>query len=311
MKIRKKQGIALISVLMVLTIMISLTLGFVWYTTQDYFISIAHQHSNACTYLAQGGIEYVLFLMKHNMMIFPSAPYNDNYKQNNAAVAYMQDEPYQATGNDFYAWVGRRELLGADGDTDTCQNASNWGKGTNTNNYDTNADGIIDATTVAGSYPLPMNHKCMPNDTTAYAAGSIVNAFNNTKDGVQSEYLLISELTLSTLNVGIQLGDTNACGTFKINVTGSSPDSSQKYYTISSTGMVKTVPASEMANDPATWQIQDESKFIPVSRRTILCKIPYLQTHFNGANGYWPAYENNLINSEYMIFPNSWYYKFR
>lgn len=313
MKIRKKQGIALISVLLVLTIMVSLTMGFVWFTMQDHFISIAHQHSNACIYLAQGGVEYVLFLMKHNMMIFPSAPYNDNFKQNSPSPAFQQDEPYQATNNDFYAWVGRKEVLGSDGDTDTCENPANWGKGTNTNNYDTNEDGIIDATTIAGSYPLPMDHKCMAGDSTAYKAGKIINVFNSTKDGVQSEFLLVSKLTLSNVeNVGVELGNTNVCGTFRIDVSLSTiPADSEKFYFIKSTGMVKTVPDSEMTNDPATWQISDETKFIPISRRTILCKVPFLQTHFNSTNGYWPAYQNNLIDNEYLIFPDSWYYQFK
>jgi len=323
LKIRNKQGVALISVLLILTIMMSLTLGFVWYTMQDHFISVAHQHSNACTYLAQAGVEYVLYLMKHNMMIFPSAPYSDNVKQYEGAEEYQQDEPHQGIKNGFYTWVGRREAVGNGANNSSNILNINWGKGTNPNNYDDfGVSGKIDATeeNAADFCKLSVDHHCIDN-TTSYKPGEIINLFRDKNDqgnNASIEFLLISRLTLSSNeNVGVELGNTNACGSFKIRVDKSSNDSGGKYYFVQSTGTVKTVPNSEMSKDPSLWQIQDETLFIPVSNRTIYCKIPYFQSHFivlpdnKKTNGYWPKFENNILNMEYVITPDQWFYKFR
>ncbi len=328
MKIRNKQGVALISVLLILTIMMSLTLGFVWHTMQDHFTSIAHQHSNACTYLAQAGVEYAMYLMKHNMMVFPSAPYSDNIRSDNPASVppvpeYQQDEPYQGSAaNARYTWVGRSEMLGA-GTNGATASLSSWGNGTNPNNYDdAGTTNLIDATEV---YPvsfqrLPLDHKCFAGDTTNYRPGQIINLFkekDNSGNDVPREFLLISKLTLSNdTNVGIELGDSYACGTFKIGVSPPPDGSGDKYYFITSTGLVKKVPSNLLApgaSDPdtSTWDISDEAKFVPVSRRTIFCKVPYYQVYFNKTYGYWPKYENNLLNMEYVISPDNWFYKFK
>lgn len=308
----------------------SLTLGFVWHTTQDHFISIAHQHSNACTYLAQAGVEYVMFLMKHNMMIFPSAPYSDN-RQNNPSLDpnikdYMQDEPTQVTNNNFYTWVGRKEMLG-DGANGSLSDIAKWGKGSgtgfNANNYDdSGTSGVIDATE---KYPaehqkLPVDHYCIDNSTT-YKPGAIINLFmekDNDGNDVPIEFLLISRLTLSSdSNVGVELGSTNLCGSFKIRVGQPVDTPGGKYFFVKSTGSVKKVPESEMSKDPTLWEIQDETKFVTVSNKTIFARIPYFQSHFivlpdnTKTNGYWPKYGTNLLDKEYVITPDQWYYKFR
>ena len=73
-KRNRKRGIALISVLLILSAMMVLTMGFATFTTTDHFISKAYNSSAVTLYLAQGGLEYVQFLIKHNMLIFPGWP---------------------------------------------------------------------------------------------------------------------------------------------------------------------------------------------------------------------------------------------
>jgi hypothetical protein len=51
--------------------MMVMTMGFASYTMQDYFVSKTFQQSNTCFYLASAGMDYVSYLIKHNMLIYP------------------------------------------------------------------------------------------------------------------------------------------------------------------------------------------------------------------------------------------------
>jgi hypothetical protein len=75
MKLEKKRGIALIAVLLVLSLLFVITMGFAAFTTDDYLISQSSYTSTTTFYLSQAGLEYFIFLMKHNMLIFPAEAY--------------------------------------------------------------------------------------------------------------------------------------------------------------------------------------------------------------------------------------------
>jgi hypothetical protein len=71
MKLKKRRGVALIAVLLVLSSLFVLTMGFAAFTANDYLISQSNYSSVSTFYLAQAGLEYFAFLMKHNMLIYP------------------------------------------------------------------------------------------------------------------------------------------------------------------------------------------------------------------------------------------------
>jgi hypothetical protein len=85
---KKKRGIALISVLLVLTALMTMTMGFAAFTTTDYAISQSYYSSTITFYLAQAGLEHFFYLMKHNMLIYPT------YASNVGAYP-----PYASQGN--------------------------------------------------------------------------------------------------------------------------------------------------------------------------------------------------------------------
>lgn len=74
MKQMRNRGIALISVLLILSAMMVLTMGFATFTATDHIISKAYHRSAVTLYLAQAGLEYAMYLLKHNMLIFPGWP---------------------------------------------------------------------------------------------------------------------------------------------------------------------------------------------------------------------------------------------
>lgn len=82
-KIAKSKGVALISVLLVLMSLMVLTMGFAAFTTSDHVRSKAYQSQVITFYLAQAGLEYVHYLITHNMLVFPigtktsGTPYTD------------------------------------------------------------------------------------------------------------------------------------------------------------------------------------------------------------------------------------------
>lgn len=105
--ITNQKGIALISVLLVLATLMTLTMGFVHYTMQDWLIAKSFHQSNICFYMANAGLEYAKFLIQHNMILYPSIPYIDGIEDNiidefNFTIvkqkevdnaAYMSDNP--------------------------------------------------------------------------------------------------------------------------------------------------------------------------------------------------------------------------
>ncbi len=69
---QKKKGIALVSVLLILTALMVMTMGFAAFTTTDHAISQAYYSSTITFYLSQAGLEYFHHLLKHNMLVFPA-----------------------------------------------------------------------------------------------------------------------------------------------------------------------------------------------------------------------------------------------
>jgi len=79
---RRRKGIALISVLLILVIMFIISTGFIQMITQDARVGMGQYQSNLSMMLADSGIEYGLFLIRHNCFIRPNPssayPYYSN-----------------------------------------------------------------------------------------------------------------------------------------------------------------------------------------------------------------------------------------
>lgn len=328
MVLKKKRGVALISVLLILSFMMALTMGFVWYTMQDHLSSVAFNHANICFYLAQAGQEYVMFLMKHNMMIFPTYPTSDNYANSAAALAagraknyqYM-DEPYLGAldpdENWRYTWVGREESLGPNRSTGSPSDNMNLGND-GVNNYDDwtmtgiGSDNVIDCTEIVLRYDtqstVMMRYDADKNDgsTTIHNAGDIINVFNNDNN---KEFLVMSRLTLGDDNaVGLYLDSEYACGTFRV-VAEAPQDSTNNNKTIlvTSTGMVKQIPRNQLNNDPDTWTLEN---FSVLSRRTIMTRVPYYAPRMI-ERGYAPDTNSYMLDRTYIMTPERWFDRFR
>lgn len=72
----KKKGVALVSVMLILTALMVMTMGFAAFTTTDHAISQSYYSTTVTFYLAQAGLEYFHFLLKHNMLVFPIIAYS-------------------------------------------------------------------------------------------------------------------------------------------------------------------------------------------------------------------------------------------
>jgi hypothetical protein len=79
---RRGKGIALISVLLILVIMFIISTGFIQMITQDAKVGMGQYQSNLSMMLADSGLEYGLFMIRHNCFIRPDAsslyPYYSN-----------------------------------------------------------------------------------------------------------------------------------------------------------------------------------------------------------------------------------------
>jgi len=307
MKKGRKRGVALISVLLILSIMLALTMGFVWFTMQDHMNSLAFHHGKVSFYLASAGQDYVLYLIKHNMLIYPSFPSSDNN-----ANTYPRDE-FDATvpGVQMRFFVGREEMIGEGANIqDSVNNYDDWTPSSSTNS----PNNVIDATEgdfAAGYENLPANqYDANVIDSVAqdYGAGEIINAYDNTE-----EYLLISRLTTGTdSETGRWLDSWYACGTFRVIVTSESASggsSNESALLIESTGMVKKVPTSVLSNDPRSWDVSDETRFPILARRTIMGRVHYYNTPQYNWGSAPPT--SGMINGEYKLAPYIWFEKFQ
>ncbi len=82
--VRKKKGIALISVLLVLVIMFIISTGFIQLIARDAQIGVGQYQSNVSLMLADSGIEYGLFLIRHNCF-----NYSSNYIIENVVISEL------------------------------------------------------------------------------------------------------------------------------------------------------------------------------------------------------------------------------
>lgn len=101
MKITKNKGVALIAVLLILMALLVLSMGFAAFTTTDHTISSSYHLSAVTFYLAQAGLEYSQYLIKHNMLIFPGWP-----PQHTDGVRPYADPSLPSQG---YSYVGQAE----------------------------------------------------------------------------------------------------------------------------------------------------------------------------------------------------------
>lgn len=79
MKLRRSSrspGVALISALMVMVILVIIASGFVQLTARDVRSSQTSGDTLMTLYLAEAGIEYALWATKHNMNVYPAAAYD-------------------------------------------------------------------------------------------------------------------------------------------------------------------------------------------------------------------------------------------
>lgn len=75
----RPRGVALISGLMVLVILLIIASAFVHLTARDVRSSQTVGDSLLTLYLAEAGLEYAMWLNKHNMAVYPSITYNEKH----------------------------------------------------------------------------------------------------------------------------------------------------------------------------------------------------------------------------------------
>lgn len=75
----RPRGVALISGLMVLVILLIIASAFVHLTARDVRSSQTVGDSLLTLYLAEAGLEYAMWLNKHNMALYPSITYNEKH----------------------------------------------------------------------------------------------------------------------------------------------------------------------------------------------------------------------------------------
>ncbi len=278
MNFKKKKGIALISVLLLLVAFMVLTMGFVHYTMQDYLIGRTYHQANVCFYLASAELEYTKYLVKHNLLLYPYAPYRDD---TTTSGSFEEEEE------------GRDGSVGGDGNNDF-DDDSNAGFIDYTKSYDP-AD---------PRYNLPMRYDANNFDgvSAVHNVGDIINVY----DG--HEHLLIQRLTFGSDGdtiVGKILERGNTCGTFKISVVSqvdpNGGGSDYRVLIVKSEGLVKRVPSADWPNAPSTWDVGDKDKYEVVSKRTLLMRIPY---QINNNQFYIPS-------DDLEILSDSWWEKFR
>jgi len=71
-------------VILVMLILIIIVTGFTAFTTQDVKTADVSMDAATCYYLAEAGIDYGVYLIKHNLSIYPSAGYAGGIGQNSA-----------------------------------------------------------------------------------------------------------------------------------------------------------------------------------------------------------------------------------
>ena len=74
----RRAGVALISALMVMVILMIIASAFVHLTARDVRSSQTVGDSLTTLYLAEAGIEYAIWLNKHNMNVYPARAYDYN-----------------------------------------------------------------------------------------------------------------------------------------------------------------------------------------------------------------------------------------
>ena len=70
----RRRGLSLVLVISVMLILIVVATGFAAFTSQDMRTSQAVYEQNETYFLAEAGIDYGLFLLKHSMLVFPNPP---------------------------------------------------------------------------------------------------------------------------------------------------------------------------------------------------------------------------------------------
>jgi len=98
---RKGKGIALISVLLILVIMFIISTGFIQMITQDAKVGMGQYQSNLSMMLADSGLEYGLFLIRHNCFIRPNT--NDCYS--NIVISELTYPASTGTSLDDAYWL--------------------------------------------------------------------------------------------------------------------------------------------------------------------------------------------------------------
>ncbi|MCE1247139.1 MAG: hypothetical protein LWY06_10885 [Firmicutes bacterium] len=304
MKLKKKRkGIALISVLLILTAMMVMTMGFASYTMQDYFVSKTFQQSNTCFYLASAGLDYFVYLLKHNLLVYPYFPYSNaqvigvnSGSTDYAGKIYVFDRHGTTSATDYLNWN-----ITTDMEFGSADNGGNL--------YDNNpADGTVDVTKDYPSNSQITSSYAANNfdgKSASYSPGQIINVYSS--NGYES--IVISRLSIpDDFKVAANLDAGNACGTFKISVSISDNVSSggNSYLYVTSTGLIRKVPDSDWNADPKTWNI---SNYQIISRRTITSRFPYYSSNmtFGGTNSLFHL--DNGSNSTITI--DTWFERFR
>jgi len=289
MKLKKQKGIALIAVLMLLMAMMVLTMGFAHYTLQDHITSKSFHSANICFYLAQAGLEYSMFLVKHNLLVYPYAPFADH----NAGDQYQDVYTPAASGQGMELKLYEEMALGGgvnsnDGENDFDDNP-------------TGGDGNIDATTGVFQLPMAYDANLFDGSSDVYQPGDILNLYDS--DG--HEHLLITQLTVGTVGeVGDILGNADACGTFRVKVIekqdpNAPGNTDKRVLFITSTGMIKKVPG-DWGSSPQGWD--SVSTFPIISRRTLIMRIPY---SIEGTKSL------STSGKSYKIISDGWFERFR
>jgi hypothetical protein len=73
---RRPRGVALVTVILVMLIMMVVSAGFVAFTTQDLRASDSTVQATSCYNLAEAGLNYGVFLLQSNMLIYPTSTLN-------------------------------------------------------------------------------------------------------------------------------------------------------------------------------------------------------------------------------------------
>ena len=69
MRIKKRSGVAIITVLLILAILFTLCSAFFYFTKMGASFTVMSYESTVAQYCANSGIEYALFLMRHNLTL--------------------------------------------------------------------------------------------------------------------------------------------------------------------------------------------------------------------------------------------------